>query len=92
MGWASKYAALAHRLATSGAEVIEMTFAEVDDVVLGGLPDSAYRYQTWWTVHVGNSAQSRHGWIDAGYRVLRVDLAKHTVTFIKAAEGDGHHR
>ena len=88
----SKYAPLARLLTTCGADVVEMTFAEVDRVVPGGLPESAYRYRTWWTVSVGNSAQSRHGWIDAGYRVLRVDLAKHTVTFIKAAEGDGHHR
>ncbi len=52
------------------------------------MPESAYRYRTWWTVHVGNSAQSRHGWISAGYRVSWVDLAKQVVTFARAADGD----
>jgi hypothetical protein len=83
---ASKYAPLAQLLADSGAEVIEMTFAEIDRVVPGGLPESAYGYRTWWTVHVGNSAQSRHGWISVGYRVCRVDLTERLVTFAKTAE------
>ena len=56
-----------------------------DQVVPGGLPESAYRYRTWWTVSVGNSAQSRHGWTCAGYQVSQVDLVKHLVTFAKAA-------
>ena len=63
-----------------------MTFTEVDEVVSGGLPESAYRYRTWWTVTVGNSAQSRHGWVAAGYRVSGVDLDKHLVTFTKCAD------
>lgn len=85
MSGASKYAPLARLLAACGADVVEMTFAEVDRVVPGGLPESAYRYRTWWTVHVGNSAQSRHGWIRAGYLVSQVDLVKHLVTFAKTA-------
>ena len=82
---ASKYAPLARLLTTRGADVVEMTFAEVDRVVPGGLPESACRYRTWWTVSVGNSAQSRHGWTCAGYQVSQVDLVKHLVTFAKAA-------
>ena len=80
---ASKYAPLARLLTTCGADVVEMTFAEVDRVVPGGLPESAYRYRTWWTVSVGNSAQSRHGWTGAGYRVSRVDLTNGVVVFAK---------
>lgn len=88
---ASKYASLARWLAAGGAEVIPMTFAEVDQAVVGGLPASAYRYRTWWTVCGGNSAQSRHGWVSAGYRVSRVDLTERLVTFVRAADPGAVH-
>jgi hypothetical protein len=83
---ASKYAPLARQLAASGAMQIDMTFAQVDQVVPGGLPKSAFEYRTWWTANTGYSAQSRYGWTIAGYRVSRVDLNGHLVTFTKAAD------
>ena len=79
----SKYARLAGQLAAAGAMIIELTFAEVDKLIPGGLPESAYRYRTWWTSNAGNSAQSRHGWTGAGYRVSRVDLTNGVVVFAK---------
>lgn len=78
----SKYAPLADLLAADGGVVIDLTFAEVDKLLPGGLPGSAYRYRTWWT-SVGNSAQCRYGWIVAGYRVRRVDLGAQVVCFEK---------
>jgi hypothetical protein len=75
VGGASKYALLARQLAASGAVQIDMTFAQVEQVIPGGLPRSAYEYRSWWTGNIGFTAQSRHGWTDAGYRVSRVDLA-----------------
>jgi len=79
----SKYAKLAALLAASGGTVVELTFAEVASVVPDGLPESAYRYRTWWTSNTDCSAQSRHGWTRAGYRVSRVDLADRVVTFVQ---------
>jgi hypothetical protein len=79
----SKYAKLATLLAASGANVVELTFAEVASVVPDGLPESAYRYRTWWTSNTDCSAQSRHGWTRAGYRVSQVDLTNRVVTFVQ---------
>jgi hypothetical protein len=79
----SKYAKLAALLAASGANVVELTFAEVASVVPDGLPESAYRYRTWWTSNTDASAQSRHGWTRAGYRVSQVDLTNRVVTFVQ---------
>ena len=84
MSATSKYTPLAVLLAANGADAIQMTFAEVDKVVAGGLPASAYRYRTWWTRYGGNSAQSHSGWIVAGYRVSGVDLTSRRVIFTKA--------
>src|SRR5690349_5326386 len=87
MDGGSKYAPLANRLSAIGDPVIEMTFAEVDKLLPGGLPESAFRYRTWWTSRAGNSAQSRYGWICAGYQVSRVDLGGQRVWFIKVKAG-----
>ncbi|MCC6909857.1 MAG: hypothetical protein IT430_18130 [Phycisphaerales bacterium] len=63
---------------------ITMTFAEIDQLIPGGLPNSAYTYQAWWAderdpkTHVHKLA-----WLEAGYRVERYDLAARTVTFRK---------
>jgi len=61
-----------------------MTFEQVAEVVVDGLPDSAYRYRTWWT-SANNSAQSRYGWLAAGYQVARVDLTSRLVCFTRSA-------
>ena len=85
----SKYTPLASLLAAAGDPLIELTFAEVDKLLPGGLPESAYRYRTWWT-SVGNSAQCRYGWIAVGYRVARVDLAAQVVRFTNAVHNGAH--
>lgn len=58
-----------------------MSFAEIDQLVPSGLPNSAYTYQAWWA----NERETRHvqslAWLEAGYRVDRYDLAARTVTF-----------
>ena len=41
----SKYARLAGQLAAAGAMIIELTFAEVDKLIPGGLPESAYLFR-----------------------------------------------
>jgi hypothetical protein len=79
----SRYAKLAALLAASGADVVELAFAEVASVVPDGLPESAYRYRTWWTSNTDASAQSRHGWSGAGYGVSQVDLINRVVTFVQ---------
>jgi hypothetical protein len=83
VGGTSKYAKLATLLGASGANVVELTFAEVASVVPDGLPESAFRYRTWWTSNTDASPQSRHGWTRAGYRVSQVDLANRVVTFVQ---------
>jgi hypothetical protein len=77
----SKYADLAALLAASGVSILQLTFAEIAKVLPDGLPGSAYRYRTWWTSNTGSSAQSRHGWMSAGYQVSQVDLVNHVVIF-----------
>lgn len=81
----AKYDPLRDELRRRGQPRITMSFAEIDQLVPGGLPNSAYQYQAWWAderepkTHVQKLA-----WLEAGYRVDRYDLAARTVTFIRS--------
>ena len=77
-----KYDALREFLATTRRDPVSMSFEEIDGLV-GGLPDSAYKYREWWAnspSHVG----ARDGWISAGMRTGPVDMIARTVTFTRA--------
>lgn len=57
-----------------------MSFDEIADLV-GGLPNSAYRYRAWWAnEHDGRHVQAK-AWRGAGYVVDSVDLDGRAVTF-----------
>jgi len=79
----AKYDPLRDELRKRGQPRVTMTFAEIDQLVPGGLPNSAYQYQAWWA----NERETRHvqslAWCEAGYRVDRCDLAARTVTFVR---------
>jgi hypothetical protein len=76
----AKYDSLKEFLERSPRGTVSMTFGEVGELV-GGLPDSAHRYQAWWA----NERDGRHvqarAWINAGYLVSDVDLQNRSVTF-----------
>ena len=75
----SRYQPLADYLRKSGEPIIDLTFAEVADLV-GGLPASAYTYGVWWSNGSGG-IQSRDGWLAAGYWMESADRARRMVTF-----------
>lgn len=78
-GDVSKYDALRDYLRRRGIEV-RLTLDEVSDLVPGGLPPSAYRYQAWWTNDDRTHRQSR-SWGDAGY-TAHPELARGLVRFV----------
>lgn len=61
----------------SGA--VELTLDEVDALVPGGLPASAYLYEAWWDNQNPTHHQS-DAWANAGYQA-QVDLARKEVRF-----------
>ncbi len=79
-----KYSPLASELLRRGEASIQMSFDQVGDLV-GGLPPSAFEHREWWS-NPRKDTPSTHthaiaGWIEAGYRVLRVDMNARTVRF-----------
>lgn len=69
-----KYSQLKNLLVSKKKIVKEISF---DDIA--NLPNSAYRYREWW----GNDRQHVQAlaWLDAGYRVNKVDFSKKKVLF-----------
>ncbi|MGH4005777.1 MAG: DUF7662 domain-containing protein [Pseudonocardiaceae bacterium] len=74
-----KYRPLFDYLAACNSDHIEVGFAEIDQLVPGGLPKSASAQRSWW----GNSpgrVQAK-AWLVAGFEVTDVDLTARTVRF-----------
>lgn len=49
--------------------VVELSFAELDRLVVGGLPDSAHRHTAWWANSRYAHSHARH-WLDAGRQAV----------------------
>ncbi|WP_459348954.1 DUF7662 domain-containing protein [Asanoa ferruginea] len=85
----SKYSTLRDWLRSSGRSSVRMSFDELDDLVPGGLPPSAYRHVPWWSNEsdpASTHSRSRLGWVAAGYRVETVNLTQRHVVFVRRAD------
>lgn len=59
---------------------VRYTLKEISDLVPGGLPPSAYRYEAWWANGDASHPHSR-SWGDARF-TAHPDLAHSTVRFV----------
>jgi hypothetical protein len=79
----SKYDPLSRFLAKLTCDSKSMKFSEIDALVSGGLPQSAYDYRPWWANRYdGNDAQNK-GWQSVGWESGDVDMKKEHVTFYR---------
>jgi hypothetical protein len=63
----SKYEAIPHFLESLGSDMVEVTLDDLAGAV-GGLPQSAYTYQAWWSNNEASSAGRQcHRWMEAGW-------------------------
>jgi len=78
---AGKYVPLRELLSRS-AGTVELSFAELDELV-EGLPPSARNYREWWANATRNP--QAHAWLDAGKKVTIVNLSRERVRFTPMA-------
>lgn len=83
----SKYAALAIWLQGQppDKELVQATFAKIEEIIGGTLPDSAYKNRAWWTNDLMGHVQSKW-WLDVGWRVAGVNMTTQIVRFARIAE------
>jgi uncharacterized protein YraI len=90
MATGSKYWPLTQYLtkaAASGSTTVQLDFAQIADMVTGGLPPSAYRHRAWWS---NDSKVEAQAWREAGWHVEAVSLDRRRVTFARGEVGGGY--
>ena len=83
----SRYAPLAIWLQNYSPEkdVVRLQFSQVEDIIDGKLPASAYKHRSWWANDSANHSQSQQ-WLEAGWRVGEIGMGNQTVRFVRIKE------
>jgi hypothetical protein len=74
----SKYDAIRDLLRTKSG-IVDVSMDDLSARIPGGLPESAYTWELWWSNGDDTHTQSK-SWAAAGYKA-RPDLARRTVRF-----------
>jgi hypothetical protein len=64
---------------------LQLTFAEIEDIIGGNLPPTAYNHRNWWD----NNPESRpqaSSWLDAGWRAGYRNITGKSITFVRIKE------
>jgi Domain of unknown function (DUF4268)/CBS domain len=83
----SRYAPLGNYLQGQPGNIdqLQMTFFEIEEILGGNLPPSAYNHRNWWDntpeVHTQSSS-----WLEAGWRVGYRNISAKTITFVRIKE------
>jgi antitoxin HicB len=82
----SKYLPLQmHLIGVSHSESdVQLSFAEIEQIIGDRLPPSAHNHREWWSNHAGSHVQAR-AWLEAGWDVDSVDQGRQTVRFRRMA-------
>ncbi len=76
----SEYVSLHKYLANRYADMVVLTFSQLEDLLGFALPDSARTQQEWWTNTDSDKSSGADAWILAG-RTAKPNLLARTVTF-----------
>jgi DNA-binding transcriptional regulator YiaG len=79
----SKYSGLHQHLRGRADPTVQLTFAQIEDLLGSALPPSARRGKAFWSNRAGTGLQAA-AWLEAGFRVAQVDLGARSVTFSRA--------
>jgi hypothetical protein len=82
---ASEYVLLHKYLANRYADMVVLTFSQLEDLLGFALPDSARTQQEWWTTTDSDKSSCADAWILAG-RTATPNLVARTVTFARPVE------
>jgi CBS domain-containing protein len=83
----SRYAPLAIWLQNQPPEkeLVKPTFARIEEIIGGKLPESAYKNRAWWANDSKGHVQSKQ-WLDVGWRVASVNMSERIVRFARIKE------
>lgn len=84
-----KYDGLRDLLARQSESRVRLSFAQVEAVVPGGLPASAFRHAAWWSNEESGTHSHARSWLERGWRVTELDLRGREVSFARASPSAG---
>jgi CBS domain-containing protein len=64
---------------------VQLTFSEIEDIIGGQLPPTAYNHRNWWDNNPEGNPQSSN-WLDAGWRAGYRNMTGKTITFVRIKE------
>lgn len=79
----SKYYPLFDYLQRCDQPEVLLTLSQIETLIEGKLPASAWQKKAWWSNRDSDSALQAGAWISAGYHADSVDLNQKTITFRK---------
>jgi len=81
----SRYGLLAGWLQNQTTGRVQLTFNQIEEIIGGELPASAYTSRSWWA---NDPVENLHSlqWLDAGWRVTYRNVAGRTITFARMIE------
>lgn len=83
----SRYSPLADWLSGQPGKVdqVKLSFDQIEVIIGGSLPPSAYTHRAWWANVVLTHPQSQV-WLEAGWRTTYINLSEKHVTFARIRE------
>lgn len=82
-----KYSAFGDYLKRQRADLVPMTFSEIEKISGTKLPASS-RYRAWWSNNDFNSVLTKV-WIAAGFKSEQVDMKRHRLVFRRVGKPEG---
>jgi CBS domain-containing protein len=64
---------------------LRLTFSEIEKIIGGELPPSAYNYRNWWDNNPESRPQSR-SWLDVGWRAGYRNISGKYIMFVRVRE------
>jgi hypothetical protein len=63
---------------------VKLSFEEIERILNGKLPPSAYESQKWWEHETEGNHINRRSWANAGWKVESLDVDENWVKFVRA--------
>lgn len=76
----SKYEPLTRYLESQYGEEHALTFQQVEAIIVGKLPSSAYRHRAWWSNNPTGHVMAE-AWVNAGWKTSEVDMEGRKLKF-----------
>lgn len=76
-----KYRPLYEALQNTAASDVTLSFAEIEGILGTSLPESAHRYQAWWSNDESGTHSHARAWLAAGFSTGGVNLRARQVVF-----------